>query len=83
MKPIQIGLLGLGTVGKGTYDVSLISSPGTMLIEFSESFGEISLLRMYLGGLGVTSEEIYDSATQIGTFYPTHWIGIQSYEKRR
>ena len=53
--------------------VSLISSAGTMLIEFSESFGEISLLRMYLGGLGVTSEEIYDSTTQIGTFYPTQF----------
>jgi hypothetical protein len=50
---------------------SLISTQGTLLIEFSESFGEISLLQMYLGALGVISEEIYDSTTQIGTFYPT------------
>lgn len=49
------------------------SSEMTLMVEFSESFGEISLLRMGLGLLTPTviSEENYESSTKIGTFYPT------------
>lgn len=45
----------------------------TLLVEFGQSFGEISLLRMSLADLAppVFSEESYDATTEIGTFFPT------------
>lgn len=51
----------------------LSAAERTLMVEFSESFGEISLLRMSLADLEpfVISEENYESSTEIGTFYPT------------
>lgn len=50
-------------------DLSDPDSP-SLMVEFSEMFGDLSLLRMTLSGLSpsVSSMENYESSTQIGTF---------------
>lgn len=45
----------------------------TLMVEFNESFGEMSLLQMTLDSVtpAATSVEIYDATSEVGTFFPT------------
>jgi hypothetical protein len=49
------------------------STKQSLMIEFNESFGEMSLLQMALDSVtpAATSTEIYDATSEVGTFFPT------------